>query len=85
MRTGRAVNAECGPSRQGLLDDLRLARRRGPLAAGSDLGHRKSGHASERQLQNHFVMPETFAALDQSEVPDQAALSAAHSSQSEYL
>ena len=76
---------QCGvwTIRQGLLDDLRLARRRGAFAAGPDLGHRKSGHASERQLQNHLVMPETFAALDQSEVPDQAALSAAHSSQSD--
>src|SRR3984885_13547519 len=77
----------CGSSRQSLLNDLRLAWRRGLLAAGPDLGHhfghRKSGQASERQHQNHLMVPETLAALDQTEVPDQAVLSAAHSSESD--
>src|SRR6202000_1784988 len=80
----RGSSRRGGSSRQSLLDDLRLDWRRGLLAGGPGPGHhfdhRKAGQAAERQHQNHFVVPETLAALDQTEVPDQAVLSAAHSS-----
>lgn len=59
----------------GLLVTLRTSAKGNPR-------RRKPEKSAQRQFKHHFVVPETLASLDQPEIADQAAMSAAHPGES---
>jgi hypothetical protein len=65
----------------------RLKKSEGSIAAATldkkvrENRFRERKKATARQMQHHFVMPQSLAALDQAEIPDHAIVAAAHPSQ----